>query len=48
MSYIDPKIQDKFHTLSPALQDVILKKDVSIYTLQDLIKVLDEIVKENE
>ena len=45
-SYVSPKIRDKFETLSVDLKNCILKRNVHLETLQDLIKVLDEIVKE--
>ena len=45
-SYVSPKIRDKFETLSVDLKHCILARNVHLETLQDLIKVLDEIVKE--
>ena len=45
-SYVFPKIRDKFETLSVDLKNCILERNVHLETLQDLIKVLDEIVKE--
>lgn len=45
-SYISPKIRDKFETLSIDLKNDILKRDVHLETLQDLIQVLEQIVKE--
>lgn len=45
-SYVSPKIQDKFETLSVDLKNDILERNVQLNTLQDLIKVLEEIVKE--
>ena len=45
-SYVSPKIRDKFEPLSVDLQNCILERNVHLETLQDLIKVLDEIVKE--
>ena len=45
-SYVSPKIRDKFETLSVDLKNCILERNVHPETLQDLIKVLDEIVKE--
>ena len=45
-SYVSPKIRDKFETLSVDLKNCILERNVHLETLQDLIKVLDEIVKE--
>lgn len=43
MSHIGPDIQPQFHTLSPALQEAILKKDVTLNTLDDLIRCLETI-----
>lgn len=48
MSYIAPQIQEKFDTLSDSLKNLILNKNVRLYTLQDLINVLGDIVKEAE
>lgn len=48
MSYVAPAIKDKFETLSVDLKNVILERDVQLYTIHDLINVLDEIVKEAE
>ena len=45
-SYVSPKIRDKFETLPLDLKNCILERNVHLETLQDLIKVLDEIVKE--
>ncbi len=42
MSYIAPQ------TLSANLKNDILKRDVQINTMQDLIRVLEEIVAEGE
>jgi len=46
MSYVDPKIKDKFESLSIDLKNEILKRDVKLYTLNDLIKCLETIVKD--
>ncbi|CRZ34843.1 hypothetical protein DFR55_10666 [Herbinix hemicellulosilytica] len=48
MSYVAPAIKEKFDTLSPELKNVILERNVELYTIHDLINVLDEIVKEAE
>ena len=40
-SYVSPKIRDKFESLS-----IDLKRNVHLETLQDLIQVLEKIVKE--
>lgn len=47
-SWISPGIQDKFETLSIDLKNIILEKNVRINNLEDLIRVLEEIVAENE
>ena len=46
MSYVDPKINDKFETLSVDLKNEILKRDVKLYNINDLIKVLEDISAE--
>ncbi|MBH1940571.1 hypothetical protein I5677_06695 [Mobilitalea sibirica] len=46
MSYVAPEIREKFETLSIDLKNVILERDVQLYTIHDLINVLDDIVKE--
>ena len=48
MTNISPKVRSQFDSLSPALQNAILAKNVSINTLYDLIGVLDEIIREAE
>ncbi len=48
MSYIAPQMKEKFETLSPNLKNDILKRNVQINTMQDLIRVLEEIVAEGE
>lgn len=48
MSYVAPAIKEKFETLSIDLKNNILERDVQLYTIHDLINVLDEIVKEGE
>ena len=45
-SYIDPKLRTHFESLSIDLKNEILKQDVKLYTLNDLIKCLESIVKE--
>lgn len=46
MSYVAPAIRDKFETLSNNLQNTILERDVQLYTIHDLINVLEDIVAE--
>ncbi len=48
MSYVAPAIREKFETLSVDLKNTILDRDVKLYTIHDLINVLDDIVKEAE
>lgn len=45
MSYIDPKLRTRFESLSIDLKNEILKRDVKLYTLNDLIKCLESIVE---
>ena len=45
-SYVSPKIRDKFESLSIDLKKDILERNVQLYTLQDLIRVLEQIVEE--
>lgn len=47
-SWISPGMQDKFETLSIDLKNVILERNVRINNMEDLIRVLEEIVAENE
>ncbi|NLN81814.1 MAG: hypothetical protein GX136_04630 [Clostridiales bacterium] len=46
MSYVDPSIRDKFETLSVDLKNAILERNVRLNNLNDLIKVLEDIVAE--
>lgn len=46
MSYVAPAIRDKFETLSVELKNTILDRNVELYSIHDLINVLDAIVKE--
>ncbi len=48
MSYVNPAIKDKFESLSINLKNDILSRNVQLNTLQDLIKVLEEIVAEEK
>lgn len=48
MSYIAPEIKDKFETLSIDLKNTILERNVELYSIQDLINVLEKIVAEAE
>ncbi len=46
MAYVDPKVQTYFESLSIDLKNEILKQDVRICSLQDLIHCLEKIVAE--
>lgn len=48
MSYVAPAIREKFETLSENLKAAILERDVQLYTIHDLINVLENIVAEAE
>ena len=47
MSFINPAIKDKFESLSINLKNEILRRDVQLNSMQDLIKVLEDIAKED-
>lgn len=44
MSYVSPALRGRFESLSIDLKNEILKRDVRLYTLQDLIHCLENIV----
>ena len=44
MSYIAPAVQAKFETLSIDLKNEILGRDVKLYTMNDLMRCLQDIV----
>lgn len=46
LSYVAPEMKSRFETLSIDLKNEILKRDVRICTLGDLIKVLEDIASE--
>ncbi len=46
-SYVDPKLREKFETLSIDLKNNILERDVQLHDIHDLIKVL-EIISRGE
>lgn len=48
MSYIAPEIRGKFESLSVNLKNTILERNVRIQNIHDLIKVLEDIVAEDE
>jgi len=47
MAEIDPKMEDRVNSLSGELKAEIMKRNVHIHDLQDLIRCLEEIVREN-
>jgi hypothetical protein len=47
MSYVNPAIKEKFESLSIGLKNEILSRNVQLNTLQDLIRVLEDIVAED-
>lgn len=47
-SYVSPAIADKFETLSVDLKNLILERNVQLNNMQDLIRVLEQIVEEGE
>lgn len=46
MSYIAPELQEKFNSLSTDLKNEILSRNVKLYTLNDLIRCLEDIVQD--
>lgn len=48
MSYVDPKLQHQFESLSIDLKNAILERNVQIYEITDLIQVLNDITKEDK
>lgn len=48
MTYVSPVIEDKFNTLDKELRDFILDRNVALYTMEDLINVLEQIVNESD
>ncbi len=46
-SYVSPQIREKFETLSINLKNCILERNVRIENMQDLIRVLEDIVAED-
>lgn len=48
MSYVNPKIQKQFESLSIDLKNEILSRNVNLNSMQDLIGVLEQIVAEGE
>lgn len=48
MSYVNPKLNRQFESLSIDLKNEILSRDVHLNNLNDLIAVLQQIVDEEE
>ncbi len=48
MSYIAPELREKFESLSINLKNAILERNVQLNNIHDLIRVLEDIVKESE
>ena len=46
MSYVAPQVKERFESLSVDLKNVILERNVQIMNMNDLIRVLEEIVEE--
>ncbi len=47
-SYISPEIWEKFESLSIDLKNRILERDERVESIHDLIRVLEDIVHEDE
>lgn len=47
-SYISPELRSRFESLSIDLKNTILERNVRLENIHDLIRVLEEIVKESE
>lgn len=48
MAYVDPSVQERMETLSPELQEAILKRNIPLNNIHDLIHCLEAIVAEDE
>ncbi|MDD3346879.1 hypothetical protein [Oscillibacter sp.] len=48
MSYVNPKLESRFESLSIDLKNEILSRDVQINNLYDLIAVLQQIIDDGE
>lgn len=46
MSYVDPKIREKFETLPIDLKNEILSRNVKLHNVNDLMKCLQDIIDE--
>ncbi len=47
-SYVSPALREKFESLSTELKNTILERNVRLDDIHDLIRVLEDIVKEGE
>lgn len=47
-SYVNPNLKEKFDSLPIELKNAILKRNVQLNTIHDLIHVLENIVEEGE
>lgn len=48
MSYVSPKIRDKFESMPIDLKNAILERDVRLENMNDLMAVLERIIAEGE
>ncbi len=48
MSYVSPKIRDKFESMPIDLKNAILERDVRLENMNDLMAVLERIIAEDE
>lgn len=48
MSYVSPKIRDKFESMPIDLKNAVLARDVRLENMQDLMGVLEDIIAEGE
>lgn len=47
-SYVSPALRSKFESLSIDLKNAILERNVELYTIYDLIHVLEQIASEED
>ena len=48
MAYVDPKIKDKFESLSIDLKNALLERNVQLHTMSDLMQALDDFIADEE
>ncbi len=48
MSAVAPAIRDKFDSMPPELQEAVLKLDVKLETMNDLMNCLERIIDQGE